>query len=69
MTSTRQRIEGRALKSIPAGSFLRYDPTTREMELVNRDGVPLTAEHQHSFFSQLPEVTLATLKASIIHCL
>lgn len=69
MTSTRRRIARRALKSIPAGSFLRYDPTTREMELVSRDGVPLTAERQQSFFSQLPEVTLVTLKASIIHCL
>jgi hypothetical protein len=38
------------------------------MELIGRDGLPLAAEKQRSFFAQLPEVTLATLKGSILHC-
>ena len=57
-----------ALQSIPAGSFLRYNPVSYEMELIGRDGSPLAAEKQRTFFAQLPEVTLATLKASILHC-
>lgn len=58
----------RALRSFPLGSFLRYDPTTHEMELVGSDGLPLPAEKQRSFFLQLPETTRATLKASLLHC-
>lgn len=58
----------RALPSIPAGSFLRHDPLTSELELVGPDGAPLTLEQQRAFFSQLPEVTFATLKASILYC-
>ncbi len=57
-----------ALRSIPAGSFLRYNSASYEMELVGRDGSPLAADKQRTFFAQLPEVTLATLKASILHC-
>jgi hypothetical protein len=58
----------RALRGIPAGSFLRHNPTTSEMELVSGDGIPLPGELQRRFFAQLPEVTLATLKASLLHC-
>jgi hypothetical protein len=58
----------RALLSIPAGSFLRHNSTTRELELVGSDGAPLTPEQQQAFFSQLPEVTVATLKVSILYC-
>jgi hypothetical protein len=68
MTPTSQRSASRALRSIPTGSFLRYNPATYEMELVGVDGVPLAAETQRTFFAQLPEVTLATLKASLLHC-
>ena len=35
---------------------------------MGRDGCPLAAEQQRSFFAQLPEVMLATLKASLLHC-
>jgi hypothetical protein len=67
MKRTSQSSAARALHSIPAGAFLRHNPVTREMELVSRDGLPLTAEKQHTFFALLPEVTLATLKASLLH--
>ena len=65
--TSQQSSAARALHSIPAGSFLRYNPATQEMELLSRDGLPLTAERQHTFFALLPEVTLATLKASLLH--
>jgi hypothetical protein len=68
MTPPSQKSASRALRSIPAGSFLRYNRATYEMELVGGDGVPLAVETQRSFFAQLPEVTLATLKASLLHC-
>jgi len=58
----------RALQSIPAGSFLRRNPITSELELVGCDGMPLSTETQQSFFSQLPEVVAATLKVSILYC-
>jgi hypothetical protein len=38
------------------------------MELVDRNGIRLATDLQESFFSQLPEVTFATLKASILCC-
>ena len=67
MKRTSQSSAARALHSIPAGSFLRYNPETKEMELLGRDGLPLAAEKQHTFFALLPEVTRATLKASLLH--
>jgi hypothetical protein len=71
MNSTTQQTSrtaaARALRSIPAGSFLRHNPATYEMEVVGGDGVPLATEKQRTFFAQLPEVTLATLKASLLH--
>jgi hypothetical protein len=63
-----QRSASRAVRSMPAGSFLRYNPATYEIEVVSRDGLPLAVEQQRTFFAQLPEVTLATLKASLLHC-
>ena len=65
---TSRTAAARALRAIPAGSFLRYNATTAAMEVIGRDGRPLAAERQHRFFAQLPEVTLATLKASMLHC-
>lgn len=56
-----------ALQTIPPGSFLRTNPATYEMELVGRDGLPLAEDKQRIFFAQFPEVTLATLKASLLH--
>lgn len=58
----------RAPLTMPAGSFLRHNPTTHELELVGRDGAPLSPEAQQAFFAQLPEVTVATLKVSILYC-
>ena len=60
-------LASRALRSIPAGSFLRFDPTTQEMELVGPDGAPLAVEQQRSFFHELPETMRATLKACLLH--
>jgi hypothetical protein len=68
MKHTHQGSAWRALRSLPPGAFLRTNPTTDEMELVDRDGRPLAAEQQRCFFAQLPEVTLATLQASLRHC-
>jgi len=67
MRAPSQLSASRALQSIPAGSFLRHNPITTELELVGYDGMPLAAEKQQSFFSQLPEVTVATLKVSILY--
>jgi hypothetical protein len=67
MKATPALLMSRALRSIPTGSFLRHNPITSELELVGRDGTPLAAEEQQSFFSQLPEVTVATLKVSILY--
>jgi hypothetical protein len=58
----------RAFLSMPAGSFLRHNPITSELELVGFDGMPLAVEIQQSFFSGLPEVTIATLRVSILDC-
>ena len=57
----------RALRSIPAGSFLRYNAAD-ELEVVARDGRPLAADQQQRFLAQLPEVTLANLKVGLLHC-
>ena len=56
----------RALRSIPAGSFFRYNAATAEVEVVGRDGQPLAPEQQQRFLAQLPEVTLANLKAGLL---
>jgi len=68
MKYTHHGSASRALRSLPSGLFLRANPTTDKMELVDRDGQPLAAEQQLRFFAQLPEVTLATLQASLRYC-
>ena len=57
-----------ALRSIPAGSFLRYNAAVAEIEVLDRDGRPLAPETQERFLAQLPEVTLANLKAGLLRC-
>ena len=67
LNRTSRTATARALRAIPVGSFLRYNAATAEMEVVGRDGQPLAADRQDRFFAQLPEVTLVTLKASLLH--